>query len=60
VVKDTPLAEHMRLQLRIETFNVLNRTNYDLPGIFLGSPNFGRVLSAGQPRRVQFGLKLLF
>ena len=60
VVKETPLAEHLRLQLRIEAFNVLNRTNYDLPGIFLGSPNFGRALSAGQPRRVQFGLKLLF
>ena len=32
----------------------------DLPGIFLGSPDFGRILSAGQPRRMQFGLKLLF
>jgi hypothetical protein len=60
VLKETPLAEHIRLQLRIEAFNVLNRANYDLPGIFLGSPNFGRILSAGQPRRVQFGLKLLF
>jgi hypothetical protein len=60
IVKETPMAENVRLQLRMEAFNVLNRTNYDLPGIFLGSPGFGRVQSAGQPRRMQFGLKLLF
>ncbi len=59
LVKETPLADNLRLQFRIEAFNVLNGTNYDLPGIFLGSPDFGRILSAGQPRRVQFGLKLL-
>ncbi len=59
VVKETPLGENLRLQLRIEAFNVLNRTNFDLPGIYVGTPSFGRILSAGQPRRVQFGLKLL-
>ena len=49
-----------RLQLRLETFNVLNRANLDLPDMFFGSPTFGRILSAGSPRRVQFGVKALF
>jgi hypothetical protein len=60
VTKNTPLRENVSLQLRAEAFNVLNRTNYDLPNIFLGSPTFGRILSAGSPRHVQFGIKLLF
>ena len=49
-----------RLQLRLEIFNALNRANFDLPDAFLGSPTFGRILSAGAPRRVQFGVKALF
>jgi hypothetical protein len=28
--------------------------------LFLGSPTFGRVLSAGPPRRIQLGVKALF
>jgi hypothetical protein len=60
VVKDTWLREDVSLQFRAEAFNLLNRTNYDLPDIFLGSPTFGRILSAGSPRHVQFGFKLLF
>jgi len=59
IVKETPLSESTRLQLRMEVFNFLNRTNFDFPGNLIGTPNFGRILSAGQPRRVQFGLKLL-
>lgn len=49
-----------RLQLRLEIFNLLNRTNLDLPDAFLGSPTFGRILSAGSPRRIQFGVKAIF
>jgi hypothetical protein len=59
VVKLVP-AGGASLQLRLETFNLLNRTNYDLPDAFLGSPTFGQILSAGPPRRVQFGARLLF
>lgn len=60
LTKDTRFGDYLTLQFRAEAFNLLNRTNYDLPGIFLGSPNFGRILSAGSPRHIQFGLKLLF
>jgi hypothetical protein len=49
-----------RLQLRLEAFNLFNQLNLDLPDAFLGSPTFGQVLSAGSPRRIQFGVKALF
>jgi hypothetical protein len=48
------------LQFRAEAFNLLNRANYDLPDVFVGSPAFGRILSAQPARRLQLGLKLLF
>jgi hypothetical protein len=60
VVKNHRFAESVVLQLRFEAFNLFNRTNFNLPGIFLGSPVFGRIESAGSPRRLQVGLKLLF
>jgi carboxypeptidase family protein len=59
VTKILPVAD-ARLQLRLEIFNVFNRANFDLPDAFLGSPTFGRILSAGAPRRVQLGVKALF
>jgi hypothetical protein len=49
-----------RLQARFEVFNLFNTTNLDLPDAFLGSPTFGQVLSAGPPRRVQLGVRVLF
>ena len=59
VTKVLPVGD-ARLQLRLEVFNLFNRTNFDLPDAFLGSPTFGRILSAGAPRRVQLGVKALF
>jgi hypothetical protein len=59
VLKLVPVGA-ARLQLRLEMFNLLNRANYDLPDAFLGSPTFGRILSAGSPRRLQLGVKALF
>ncbi len=60
LVKNTSLSERANLQFRTEVFNLFNRVNLNLPDIFLGSPTFGRILSAQNPRRIQFGLKLLF
>jgi len=60
VLKNTTLHEYGSLQFRAELFNILNRTNFDLPDNFVGSPTFGKISSAGEPRRVQFGLKWLF
>jgi hypothetical protein len=60
LLKRVPLKGRMNLQLRAEAFNLLNRVNFDLPDNFLGSPTFGHVLSAGAPRHIQFGARVMF
>ena len=60
LLKQASLNEDLDLQIRLEAFNVLNRVNLGLPDAFLGSPTFGRILSAGSARRLQLGLKLIY
>ena len=60
LVKNTSLTESVNLQFRAEAFNLFNHPNFNLPDNFLGSPTFGRITSARDPRHLQFGLKLLF
>jgi hypothetical protein len=60
MVKNTAVSERLNIQFRTEFFNVLNRTNFNLPDNFVGSSTFGQVVSAQDPRRIQFALKLLF
>ena len=49
-----------QLEFRWETFNLLNRANFDLPNRIFGNANFGRIFSAKSPREMQFGLRLSF
>jgi hypothetical protein len=58
--KNFNIAERIRLQFRSEFFNGLNNVNFSNPDSNFDSPNFGRILSAGEARQIQFGLKLLF
>ena len=60
LVKHAVIVGGARLQLRIEGFNLFNRVNLGLPDNFLGSPTFGQILSAGDARRTQLGVRLLF
>jgi hypothetical protein len=60
LLKHIRLQAHTRLQLRLEAFNLLNRTNFNLPDNILGSSTFGQILSAQSPRRLQLGAKVLF
>ena len=60
LVKNTHLNERFNLQFRAEVFNLFNHPNFNLPDNFLGSPTFGQISSARDPRHLQFGLKLLF
>ena len=48
------------MQFRWEVFNVMNKVNYNAPTTALNSANFGRILSAGDPRIMQFALKVDF
>lgn len=60
LIKNTALTESVNLQFRAEVFNLFNHPNFNLPDNFLGSPTFGRISSARDPRHIQFGVKLLF
>lgn len=58
--KAFPIAERVSLQLRVESFNVLNRVNYDVPDTVLSSPTFGLATSAFDSRQGQVALRLEF
>ena len=54
------LKERWRLEARAEAFNAINHTNFNAPGSGLTSSNFGVITSAGDPRILQFAMKLRF
>jgi hypothetical protein len=70
ISKNVGLAGDAYLQLRAEVFNLFNRVNYGLPNsaIFIATSdggaaynaNAGQITTAGAPRQVQFGAKLVF
>jgi hypothetical protein len=58
--KNFQLAEHKRLQLRAEAFNVFNHANLGAPGTTVNSPSFGVISTAADPRIMQLALRLSF
>jgi len=58
--KNFNFAEERRLQFRSEFFNIFNHANFDLPNRLADTPQFGRIFSASDGRRVQFALKYIF
>ncbi len=60
LAKDWAVGSSQRLEFRWEVFNLLNRANFELPNRIFGSPNFGRIFSAKNPREMQFGVRLTF
>lgn len=58
--KNFSVTESKTVQFRAELFNLFNQVNLNNPNAVLTSPSFGRILGAGAPRIVQFGLKFLF
>ncbi len=61
LIKNIRVTERWRVMFRSEFFNVLNNTNFWLPNTALNSVQFGQISqSSGQPRVLQFSLKVLF
>lgn len=60
VLKNMQLAENTRLQFRAEFFNAFNHAQFGPPVTSLADPNYGRILSANEPRDIQFALRLEF
>jgi hypothetical protein len=59
-MKNFPFGGEVRLQVRVEIFNIFNQVNYGNPNASLGSAAFGTITSAGSMRQMQLGGKLLF
>jgi carboxypeptidase family protein len=59
LVKRTPVGR-TALEIRAEAFNLTNTPPLGAPNAVLGSPGFGSITSAGDPRVVQLGLKVIF
>jgi hypothetical protein len=55
-----PKRERDVVQLRIETFNSVNRANFQLPNNNVNAANGGTIVATQGPRRIQFALKYLF
>lgn len=54
------LGEGGSTELRLESFNALNRTNFNQPVTGLTNPRFGQLTSAGDPRILQLAAKIIF
>ena len=63
LLKSVPLSESKVLQLRLETFNVFNHTQFFGPQAVDGnisSPLFGQIVKAAPPRLMQLAVKFTF
>jgi hypothetical protein len=58
--KQLALGAQARLELRLEAFNVLNRTNFQAPSGNRSSGAFGTITSTYDARQLQLGAKLLW
>jgi hypothetical protein len=58
--KDFHLHEGQAVQFRAEAFNFANHPNFQTPGNNFGTPSFGIVGEATDPRQIQFALKYMF
>jgi hypothetical protein len=64
--KNIKITERVNMQFRAEAFNVLNHTNFQLPGAGgatnnrINSDSFGQAGGVFNPRNLQFGLKIQF
>lgn len=65
IFKNIPLGTTQRLQIRIETFNLFNRSNFGVPDmdVFINeqlNPTAGRITSTGPARQTQLGIRWTF
>jgi hypothetical protein len=61
--KSFSIKEGMKIEARLEVYNVLNNINWDNPNLTFGNSNFGKVTAkrgAYVGREVQYGLRFVF
>jgi hypothetical protein len=66
IMKNTELGETIRVQFRVEVFDLFNHANFGQPGNMVGTPGFGLITNtrfptgeSGSSRQVQLGMKLM-
>jgi hypothetical protein len=66
-VMKTLRTGRVRVQLRVDAFNLFNHANFGPPGNLVGSPTFGKITrtrfptgEAGSSRQIQLGAKVAF
>jgi hypothetical protein len=60
LVKQTRLTESVNMEFRSEFFNFTNTPPLNAPAVVLGNAGFGSITSAGDPRVIQFAMKVTF
>lgn len=60
LIKRTYIGESLNIEFRAEAFNITNTPPLGAPNVVLGTPGFGSITSAGDPRVIQFALKVNF
>ena len=60
VARTFRILEKLKLQFRVEVFNLANHSNYNLVGRVINDPTFGIVQNQLPPRQIQLGLKAEF
>jgi hypothetical protein len=58
--KKFSIGQQRSVQFRTEVFNAFNHANFGPPNLMRESSGFGQILSAGNARIIQFGLKFYF
>jgi len=60
LVRSFRFLQTHRIEARLEAFNAFNWFRWGNPTTNFNNANFGRILSAGEPRIMQFAMKYQF
>jgi len=60
LMRDFPIREQFKAQLRGEFFNAFNQVHFSAPNTTVGSGSFGQITAANPGRVIQVAAKLIW